>query len=294
MVNIRYGPSLIHFQKDAFIFPRFVSEMCSFQPNIRNLNAIGTDQDIAIYRGFATQIPDLKLLLCAYHLQKNDAQKIRELVRQKGGLRNIICDIYGRNYGGVKELGLVDSTDIDDFRIKLESLKSVWDNLCPGFRKWFSKNRASFFEQSVIESARTGTEVQGVYYNNSIESQHFREKMEQSYKKGTVEAVISTLKKLVERQEVRAIYGSGPYRLSAKYAKFLMDSMKWHALGAEKRRKHVSLFRQHMPTMEQEFKKPPKSLQKSSLKEFRKMRKEQESIIQIFNRKFHTFYFSDL
>ena len=202
------GPSLIHFQKDAFIFSRFASEMCSFQPNIRNLNAIGTDQDIAIYRGFATQIPDLKLLLCAYHLQKNDAQKIRELVRQKGALKNIICDIYGRNYGGVKELGLVDSTDIDDFRIKLESLKSVWDNLCPGFHKWFSKNRASFFEQSVIESARTGTKVQGVYYNNSIESQHFWEKMEQSYKKGTVEEVISTLKKMVERQEddeVRAI-----------------------------------------------------------------------------------------
>ena len=101
----------------------------------------------------------------------------------------------------MKELGLVDSTDIDDFRIKLESLKSVWDNLCPGFHKWFSKNRASFFEQSVIESARTGTEVQGVYYNNSIESQHFREKMEQSYKKGTVADVISTLKKLVDRQE---------------------------------------------------------------------------------------------
>ena len=113
--------------------------MCSFQPNIRNLNAIGTDQDIAIYRGFATQIPDLKLLLCAYHLQKNDAQKIRELVRQKGALKNIICDIYGHTYGGVKELGLVDSTNMDDFQIKLESLKSVWDNLCPGFRQWFSK-----------------------------------------------------------------------------------------------------------------------------------------------------------
>ena len=108
----------------------------------------------------------------------------------------------------MKELGLVDPIYIDDFRIKLESLKSVWDNLCPGFHKWFSKNRASFFEQSVIESARTCTEVQGVYCNNSIESQHFREKMKLSYKKGTVEDAISTLKKLVERQEddeVRAI-----------------------------------------------------------------------------------------
>ena len=100
-------PALIHFQKNAFIFLRFTLEMCSLQLNIRNLNAIGTNQDMAIYRGFAAQIPDLKLLLCVYHLRINDAQKIREHVRQKRSLRNIICDIYGRDYGGVKKLGLV-------------------------------------------------------------------------------------------------------------------------------------------------------------------------------------------
>ena len=58
---------------------------------------------MAIYRGFAAQIPDLKLFLYAYHLQRNDALKIRELVCQKGALKNIICDTYGRNYGRVKE-----------------------------------------------------------------------------------------------------------------------------------------------------------------------------------------------
>ena len=62
--------------------------------------------------------------------------------------------------------------------------------------------RASFFEESVIEKPRTGTEVQRVYYNNSTESQHFREK--------------------------------GPYRLNTQYAKFQMDSVKWHSLDAEK------------------------------------------------------------
>ena len=65
--------------------------------------------------------------------------KIQELFRQKGVFKKIISDIYGYNYGGVKELGLADWTNIDDFRSKLESLKSVWDNLCPGFHKWFSK-----------------------------------------------------------------------------------------------------------------------------------------------------------
>ena len=213
--------------------------MCSFQPNIGTLNAIGADQDMTIYRGFAAQISDLKLLFCASHLQKNHAQKIQELARQKGALKNIICNIHGRYYGGVKELGLVDSIDIDDFCIKLNSLKTVWDNLCPGFHKWFSKKRIFLLEQSVTESGGTGTKVQGVYYNNSIESQQFREKIEQSYKKGTLADVISALKKLVDRQEdekVRAIYGAGPYHLSAQYTKFQMDSEKWNFLDAEKRK----------------------------------------------------------
>ena len=61
--SVFLGHWKIHFQKDAFIISRFASEMCSLQSNIRNLNAIGTDQDMPIYRGFATQIPDLKLLL---------------------------------------------------------------------------------------------------------------------------------------------------------------------------------------------------------------------------------------
>ena len=66
--------------------------------------------------------------------------------------------------------------------------------------------------QSVIEIARSGTAVQGLFYNNNIECQHFHKKLEQSYKKGSLETVISTLQKLVERQEnveIKAIYGSG-------------------------------------------------------------------------------------
>ena len=50
--------------------------------------------------------------------------------------------------------------------------------------------------QSVID-----TGVQSLFYNNNIECQHFREKLEQSYKKVSLETVILTLQKLVERQE---------------------------------------------------------------------------------------------
>ena len=83
--------------------------------------------------------------------------------------------------------------------------------------------------QSVIETARSGTVVQGLLYNNNLERQHFHEKLEQSYKNSSLETVFSTLQKLIERQEngeIKAIHRSGSYSLSKQYSKFKIDSVK--------------------------------------------------------------------
>ena len=95
------------------------------------------------------------------------------------------------------------------FMQNYKSLQEEWDRLCPDFHKWFCKKRKPIFVQSVTETARSGTAVQGFFYNNNMEYQPFREKLEQSYKKGSLETVISTLRNYVERQEndeIRAIY----------------------------------------------------------------------------------------
>ena len=73
------GPSIIHFERDKFLFNRFISEMCSFQPKIRSLKAIGTDQDKAIYNGFSSEILELNLLLCVFYLEKGDKSKLLQL-----------------------------------------------------------------------------------------------------------------------------------------------------------------------------------------------------------------------
>ena len=73
------GPAIIHFEKSAFIFSRFASEMTTLQPKIKDFNAIGTDQEMAIYQGFSSQITDLNLLLCVYRLEKADKRKIMQL-----------------------------------------------------------------------------------------------------------------------------------------------------------------------------------------------------------------------
>ena len=37
------GPAIVQFEKDAFLFSRFASEMPTHQPAVSNLKAIGTD-----------------------------------------------------------------------------------------------------------------------------------------------------------------------------------------------------------------------------------------------------------
>ena len=164
--------------------------MRSFQSKIKNLETIGNNQEIAIYNGFASQIPDLNLLSCVYYLQKSDERKFIQLNSRKGASRKIIADIYGCQYGGVKEYGLTDSTDKEDLEARLRGLEEQWELLCPGFYKWFNEKRKPICESSVTESARKPTNVQGLYYNNTIEAQHFCQKTKQSFKAGTISEIV--------------------------------------------------------------------------------------------------------
>ena len=112
--------------------------------------------------------PELKLLLCVYHLEKSDHHKLSQLHPKKGAANKILADIYGSN-------------------------------------------------------------VHGLYFNNNIESMHFKEKTEQCHKLGSSIGVIKTLKKIIDRQQddkVHEIYGSGPYKLSREYGKFSIDNLK--------------------------------------------------------------------
>ena len=153
-----------------FLFSRFASEMLIYQPAISNLKTIGADLEKAIFNGFLSQIKDLKLLLCVFHLQQNDKRKLTEL-KPKGGsqaINTILADIYGRQYSTMMEYGLADSKDANDLTARLESLRESWENLCPGFHKWFVSKRKAVFQNSVIECARKNTNVHGLFYNNSI------------------------------------------------------------------------------------------------------------------------------
>ena len=101
-------PAIVHFEKIVFLFSRFASEMLTHQPAIRNLKTIRTDLEKAIFNDFLSQIKDLKLLLCVFHLQQDDKRKLTEL-KPRGGsqaINTILADIYDRQYSTMIEYGL--------------------------------------------------------------------------------------------------------------------------------------------------------------------------------------------
>ena len=120
--------------------------MCSFEPKMKGLKCIGTDLEKAIFNGFSSQINSLKLLLCVRHLQINDKKKLGDL--KASNSKEILADIYGRQYDTIKEFGLADSKDPEDLDIRLKSLKEKWQNLCPGFYEWFCKKRQPQFKKA--------------------------------------------------------------------------------------------------------------------------------------------------
>ena len=141
--------------------------MLTHQPAISNLKTSGTDLEKAIFNGFLCWIKDLNLL-CIFHLQQNDKRKLTKLKPIGGGqaINTILANIYGRQYRTMMEYGLAD------------------------FNMWFVSKRKAIFQNSVIECPKKNTNIRGLFYNNSTECQHYLEKKEQSFRKGTVENVV--------------------------------------------------------------------------------------------------------
>ena len=98
----------------------------------------------------------------------------------------------------------------------------------------------------MIQSSRENSDINGLYYQNDIESQHAAEKRNQQFKKESISAAVANLHTMVKREEndeVRAVYGAGNYVLSNPYKKFQVQSHIWHSWSEERKRDHIDKFR---------------------------------------------------
>ena len=281
------GPLMFHFTKDESTFTRFALEMMALNASISRVKKIGVDMEEAIFNGINAVIPNSQALYCIRHLKQRDEAKLDKLFAKLGCTQaeknkaksSILKDIYGDRKGTLLEYGLSESLDKADFNSKLSTLNEKWENYCPGFFAWFLKNRKETFEESVIASAREGTNIAGVFYQNDVESLHYIEKRNQCLLKKTVIDALKSLSNLAKRQEndeIRAIYGAGNYSLSTPYIKFKVDSARWHSWGESRRLDHYKKFRAYKPNPSDQFQRPKNVGRKKS---YVQRKRSQEPIV---------------
>ena len=132
------------------------------------------------------------------------------------------------------------------------------------YERFVAKRKTS--RKKLLKKREKKSNVYGLYYNNNIESIHFKEKTEQCHKLGSSEDAINTWKKIIERQqgkEVCAIYGSGPYKLSNEYNKFSIKfEVALNDIGREKKTRASVI--NYNPSLEDKLIKPAKSGRKLS------------------------------
>ena len=92
---------------------------------IGNLKAVDTYLEKAIFHGFHSQIKDLQLLLCVFHIQQNDKRKLTELKPKFGSqaINTILVNIDGHQYSTITKYGLTDSKDTNDLTTRLKSFR---------------------------------------------------------------------------------------------------------------------------------------------------------------------------
>ena len=97
------------------------------------IRAFGTDGEEALIKAFGHEFGfSQHFRTCFIHVRRNFVKFLRKLNEchiSANVAKVVLDDIFGQHLGATFNEGLVDSSDSDDFRCKLESLLSKWHNL---------------------------------------------------------------------------------------------------------------------------------------------------------------------
>ena len=196
------GPMLVHQKCTYETYFYFASELMKHGKYLASLCAVGTDGEEPVSNAFAIVFPEATRLLYSLHKHDNIKMKLRDLHVLERSSKEII---FGFQIEDTLHLGLIDSSDANDFQVKLESLKSNWDKLHSGFYEWFVSNEPGLFCSSLIRSVHT-TAGLGLppllYMTNNNESINKLLKEKVHYKRQEWPTFNSKMQQLVAEQQV--------------------------------------------------------------------------------------------
>ena len=219
------GPMMVHFTKGKRTYRRLATEIVTAKPNLSNISMIVDDMDQAIKHGLTSIFSKAESLVYLQHVSERDNKKLDKLVASTLDKKRILGDIYGNQKNGFLQFGLTDPIDVFDFNVKLESLKSLWDSLVPGFHSWFVRKRAPIFQNQNVGEALDRLQLDTRFTNNHLEVMHKIQKKNATEANSVLEvtSVLKTLHKwhlLFRRETEKAFYGQGKFRLAPGYEQF--------------------------------------------------------------------------
>ena len=223
---------MLYFKKDCPTYRAFAGHLAIANPKPLFVKKIGSDMDPALSEGVGDIFSQADKFVCLQHLMERDAFKLQKLGATTKAKQRIMCDMYGSKQNRLLQFGLADADNTEDFNVKLESLKYVWELLVPGFHRWFTERRAELFKSTIIWSAKDIIGTSEPFYNNRLEVMHKLQK-KKLFEEATTKEVTDVINALKEWQAsyrseaVRAIRGIGKYRLAPTYQQFGVDPVRW-------------------------------------------------------------------
>ena len=256
------GPSQWQFRKDQLSFRRFFGELLIAEPSLHGIKKVGHDLDNATAAGVRDILPQAKHLWCTQHMQSADKEKLRSMNANRHTTDRIMSDIYGYQAGTVMQDGLADAIDATDLQIKLDSLRSIWEELIPGFHDWFKKNRVAKFESCLVQSSRESLGISGRFYSNNLELTHrlLKKKLNDLVTPSDVTSTSEALTKWMTEnfydEARKALIGQGKYRLADGYQKFFVEPTEWVRMSGARKTQHFETFLAYSPNSFRRYVKP--------------------------------------
>ncbi|XP_052219033.1 uncharacterized protein LOC127836436 [Dreissena polymorpha] len=233
---IMLGPMMLHWDGTTKTYYRFFS----FLRGILDLDLqsiemlIGTDDEKAMTNAIDSVFPEAKRRLCTKHIKDNLLRQMTHKIPKDEKERNeIVNEIFGPN--GV---ACADTSAMFDERN--EKLKT-------SLREKGHEDFIAYYEryvQSKIADYCVNDQDQ-LWTNNNTESINNRLKVATDWKPKKTDELVQHLHDTVRVQHVdvkRALYGTGNYTLSAKYARFRLVEGVWRSKSDSEKKTYQMKF----------------------------------------------------
>ena len=120
------GPFMIHTSETSSTFHYFTSTLKELNDEVGNILFVGSDRQRAIEIGLSGQFLIAKFLSCKRHVEDNIKRKMAVLNIDDKTKMDIRADIFGERC--TREIGLIDFQTNEEFYVKVQALKSKWDD----------------------------------------------------------------------------------------------------------------------------------------------------------------------